>query len=218
VSAETVLFDYDGTLVRRDSTSFLVLALMHLRPWLAPRAALSIAALRLARSPRALQEHKCSLVGALVRGLNADAMGSALTTATVRMEREARPEAWAALDAHVRAGRRVVVVSASAGFYLRYALASLRIEVIATEFEVRDGRHTGRVTGSICYGDKKPDAIRALLGTNETIIDAWSDSLSDLPMMLMARERHWLCPPADPAAVAREDPQGTIVRIVPAQG
>lgn len=213
MSTEAVLFDYDGTLVRRDSTRFLVLALVHLRPWLAPRAAMGIAALRLARSPSALQERKCALVGALARGLDANAMGAALTAAAVRMGREARPEAMAALDRYARAGKRVVVVSASAGFYLRHALAPLHVEVVATEFEVRDGRHTGRVSGSICYGDSKPSAIRALLGANATIVDAWSDSLSDLPMMRMARERHWLCPPADAAAVTREDPQGTVVRI-----
>ena len=79
---------------------------------------------------------------------------------------------------------------------------------------MRYGSHTGRVSGSICYGDAKPDAIRALLGANAPVIDAWSDSLSDLPMMLMARERHWLCPPADAADVARKDPQGTVMRIV----
>ncbi len=211
MSTEAVLFDYDGTLVRRDSTRFLVLALVKLRPWLAPRAALGIAALRLARSPSALQERKCALVGALTCGLDADALRSALTAAAVRMGREARPEAMVALGTHARAGRRVVVVSASAGFYLRHALAPLRIEVVATEFEVRDGRHTGRVSGSICYGDSKPSAILALLGANATIIDAWSDSLTDLPMMRMARERHWLCPPADATAVAREDPQGSVV-------
>ena len=213
MSTEAVLFDYDGTLVRRDSTRFLVRALVHLRPWLAPRAALGIAALRLARSPSALQERKCALVGALARGLDANAMGAALTAAAVRMGREARPEAMAALERHARAGKRVVVVSASAGFYLRHALAPLHVEVLATEFEVRDGRHTGRVSGSICYGNAKPNAIRALLGANTPVIDAWSDSLSDLPMMLMARERHWLCPPAAAAAVTREDPQGTVVRI-----
>ena len=103
------------------------------------------------------------------------------------------------------------MVSASAGFYLRHALAPLHVEVVATEFEVRDDRHTGRVLGSICYGDAKPDAIRALLGANAPVIDAWSDSLSDLPMMLMARKRHWLCPPADADDVTRQDPQGTVV-------
>jgi HAD superfamily phosphoserine phosphatase-like hydrolase len=213
MSTEAVLFDYDGTLVRRDSTRFLVLALVQLRPWLAPRAALGIAALRLARSPSALQEHKCALVGALARGLDANAMGAALTAVAVRMRREARPEAMAALDRYVRAGKRVVVVSASAGFYLRHALAPLHVEVVATEFEVRDDCHTGRVLGSICYGDAKPEAIRALLGANAPVIDAWSDSLSDLPMMLMARERHWLCPPADADDVSRQDPQGTVVRL-----
>jgi phosphatidylglycerophosphatase C len=213
MSTEVVLFDYDGTLVRRDSTRFLVLALVQLRPWLAPRAALGIASLRLARSPSALQERKCALVGALTRGLDADAIRPALTAAAVRMGREAHPKAMAALYQHADTGRRVVVVSASAGFYLRHALAPLGIEVVATEFEVRDGRFTGGVSGSICYGDSKPSAIRALLGTNATIVDAWSDSLSDLPMMLMARERHWLCPPADAAAVTREDPQGTVVRM-----
>ncbi|MFO0961581.1 MAG: HAD-IB family phosphatase [Phycisphaerales bacterium] len=212
MSAPAVLFDYDGTLVLRDSTRFLVLALVHLRPWLAPRAALGLAALRLARTPRALQERKCALVGALVRGLDEAALRPALEVAAYRMGREACAPALAALDAHARAGRRVVVVSASAGFYLRHALAPLGAEIVATEFELRDGRHTGRVAGEICYGEAKPAAVRALLGPDAAIEDAWSDSLSDLPMMLLARERHWLCPPADPAAVARADPKGTIVR------
>ncbi len=212
MSAPAVLFDYDGTLVRCDSTRFLVFALLRLRPWLAPRAAVGIAALRLARTPRALQERKCALVGALVRGLDEAALRPALEMAACRMRREVRAPVLAAFDAHARAGCRVVVVSASAGFYLRYALAPLGAEIVATEFEVRGGRYTGRVAGAICYGEVKPAAVRALLGPAAAIEDAWSDSLSDMPMMRLARVCHWLCPPADPAAVTRADPQGIIVR------
>jgi phosphoserine phosphatase len=54
-------------------------------------------------------------------------------------------------------------------------------------------------------------ALASLLGPEARIEQAWSDSLHDLPMMRLAQRRVWLCPPADPVAVRRADPEGVVV-------
>ncbi|MBM4113738.1 MAG: hypothetical protein FJ253_10295, partial [Phycisphaerae bacterium] len=67
MSATVSLFDFDGTIVRHDSTLVLVRQLLRLRPWRAAMAAPAAARLRLARSPAALQAAKCVLLGTLLR-------------------------------------------------------------------------------------------------------------------------------------------------------
>lgn len=96
-------------------------------------------------------------------------------------------EALALIDGHRRAGRRVVVISASPEEIVRPLCRSLGIDdAIATRTEVgADGRYTGTIE-LYAYGPAKAEAI-VEMATSEGIdlsdSYAYSDSVTDVPML-----------------------------------
>lgn len=117
-------------------------------------------------------------------------------------------EALAIMDEHRRAGRRVVVVSASPEEIVRPLCRYLGIDdVIATRSEVdAEGRYTGEIE-LYAYGPGKADAIRSL--AEELDIDlgesyAYSDSITDLPMLELVGHPVAVNPDSGLAAIAEE--------------
>jgi len=96
-------------------------------------------------------------------------------------------EALAIIDEHVRAGRRVVVVSSSPMEIVAPLCRYLGLEdIIATLPEVdAEGRYTGDIE-FYAYGPGKAEAIRAMAdrdGIDLAESFAYSDSVTDLPML-----------------------------------
>ncbi|WP_018879574.1 MULTISPECIES: HAD-IB family hydrolase [unclassified Thioalkalivibrio] len=189
-----VLFDFDGTLTRRDS----------LFPFL--RHALGTAAF-LRRLPDCLP----ALIGlALKRLSHQDAKEAVLTRmlagetlahlqargrefADRGLDRLLRPAGMRALRAHRDAGHDCVLVSASLDVWLqpwaeRYGLTG----VVSSRLAVDDaGRVTGRLDGTNCRGAAKPAAVAAWLATlppDEPVdlVAAYGDSAADQPLLAMA--------------------------------
>lgn len=210
MTAPAALFDFDGTIIRRDSTSTLVRHLLRMRPWRAPLVAALALRLKMARSPEQLQRAKNALIGALVRGLPAGRAALAADQAAAALRSCRRAGVIRALRAGADRGWRVVVVSASPGFFLRRAVADLPVEVVATEFAVSGDRFTGAVLGEPCFGPAKAMAVRAHLGAG-VVEEAWTDSIQDAAMMRLAIRRCWVCPPADGDEVRRLDADAVIV-------
>lgn len=96
-------------------------------------------------------------------------------------------EALAIMDEHRRAGRKVVIISASPDEIVKPLARYLGADhVIATRSLVDgDGRYTGELE-FYAYGPSKADAIRELAdewGLDLAECYAYSDSATDLPMM-----------------------------------
>ena len=95
-------------------------------------------------------------------------------------------EAAALIDEHQRAGRDVILVSASGEEMVRPIGAQLGIEdIIATRMVVEDGRYSGEVE-FYNAGTNKMQAVRALAeqrGYDLAESFAYSDSASDLPLL-----------------------------------
>jgi phosphatidylglycerophosphatase C len=113
-------------------------------------------------------------------------------------------QARAALAADVAAGRRVVIASASHGFYVRAIAAQLGVvDVVATE-AVREGDWlTSRLDGENCYGAAKRAAVEAWLGRHgleDAVVHFTSDHHSDLPCFELALERGGTVRCANPSA------------------
>lgn len=84
-------------------------------------------------------------------------------------------------------GTRIVIVTASAENWILPWCRSLNIECIASKMEVHNGKMTGKLTGKNCYGTEKANRIKDVLdlsGYNE--IYAYGDSKGDLPMLKLA--------------------------------
>ena len=76
-----------------------------------------------------------------------------------------------------------------------------------TVSQVVDGRYTGRLAGPFCYGAGKADVLRALAAEHGYDLDssyAYSDSVSDLPMLELVGHPVAVNPEAELRAVAAE--------------
>ena len=98
-----------------------------------------------------------------------------------------RPESRKLITMHHEAGRDTWIVSASPHAIVEPLAASLGMTgAIGTKGEIVDGHFTGRLDGPFVYGSGKASAIEKLASDRGYDLDrsyAYSDSVSDLPMM-----------------------------------
>lgn len=117
-------------------------------------------------------------------------------------------EALAIIEEHRGAGRRVVVISASPEEIVRPLCRYLGIEdVIATRASVDDeGRYTGELE-LYAYGPGKAEAMRAMAEAEDIDLDesyAYSDSITDLPMLEAVGHPIVVNPDSELAEIAEE--------------
>lgn len=119
-----------------------------------------------------------------------------------------RPEARRLVDLHRHAGRATFIVSAAPHEIVEPLALSLGMTgAIGTRGEVVDGVYTGELDGPFCYGPGKVEAIEQLArweGLDLAQCYAYSDSASDLPMLLAVGHPVAVNPDARLERVARE--------------
>jgi HAD superfamily hydrolase (TIGR01490 family) len=98
------------------------------------------------------------------------------------------PQMLAEVHAHQDAGRPTFIVSAAGNDVVESLAQVLGMEGgIGTRYEVdAEGNFTGRFEGPFVYGPGKVEAMQAFADRHEIDLDAsyaYSDSLSDLPML-----------------------------------
>lgn len=211
---EYVLFDFDGTVTTRDTVRYLLLELLRCCPWRVFGVAPLMVRMALCRSAWDFQFLKNRCIGYLIKGFSLSRLEPALERFNRRVQPLVRNGLLGRMQAMAGKGQQVVLASASPGFVLRYFFAGEDWPVIGTEFELEDGRFTGRF-GEPCYGEEKARAVgRFLAGEGEeqgAVAAAWSDCFSDMPFMALARERVWVCSPAQVDRSLALDPGGSFV-------
>jgi HAD superfamily hydrolase (TIGR01490 family) len=119
-----------------------------------------------------------------------------------------RPESRKLVAMHNEVGRDTWIVSASAHSIVEPLAASLGMTgAIGTEGEIVDGLFTGRLSGPFIYGPGKAQAIEKLAsdrGYDLHLCYAYSDSISDLPMMELVGHPVAVNPDSELARIARE--------------
>jgi phosphatidylglycerophosphatase C len=98
-----------------------------------------------------------------------------------------RPGALSEIN-HLRSqGFEIVVVSASAGNWIRKWTNSFSLQLIATKLEVKNGLITGRIEGENNHGEQKVMNIQQRWNLDEYAeIYAYGDSSGDKPMLDLA--------------------------------
>ncbi|MBO0899481.1 HAD family hydrolase [Cellulomonas sp. zg-ZUI222] len=116
-------------------------------------------------------------------------------------------EAVELINAHRAAGRDVVVVSASGAEVVEPIAEMLGADaVVATRMAVADGRYTGEID-FYAYGENKAVAIRELAATRGydlTTSFAYSDSVTDVPMLAAVGRAHVVNPDRALRRIAEE--------------
>jgi len=181
-------FDFDGTITRKDSllelikfirgkTAFYAGLLLN-SPWLIAykvkfipndRAKQKILAYFFAGMTEQAFQEKCDLFTAKeLPGL-------------------IRPGALAEISRLRSLGFDVVVISASAGNWIRGWTKSHVLKLISSKLEVKNGLITGRLEGKNCHGEQKVVCILQQWDLKEyDEIFAYGDSTGDKPMLALA--------------------------------
>lgn len=125
-----------------------------------------------------------------VAGLEAEALQGVLREVGRELSTQVRPGVRLLLRRHQDAGDFVVILSASPQELVEVVAGHLGAHrAIGTRPEQRDGRYTGRLVGSFCYGAGKLTRLHQDLGPG-ALHDAaaYADSSSDLPVLEASRE------------------------------
>lgn len=213
---DVVLIDFDGTITQRDTTRVLVFALLRARPWRLFRVLGPLLRLVVGGDEEQIQRAKDRCVGALLRGLSEAQLQPSLLRYRKGVLPLIRPELVALMRERAENGGQVLVVTASAEPAVREALRDFSVAVLGTRFRVLGGRFTGDVEGEGCYGAAKVPRIGAWAGAQPAqprYLEAWSDSLTDLPMLKLAEKRVWVCRERQVERIRERDPQGEIVQV-----
>ena len=213
---DVVLLDFDGTITRQDTTRVLVFALLRARPWRVFSVLGPLLRLTVGGAEESIQRAKDRCVGGLLRGLSVEDVRPSLRRYREDLLPLIRAELAGLMHERAAAGQQVLVVTASAEPAVREALRDFPVTVLGTRFAARDGRFTGAVEGAGCYGAAKVPRIRAWADAQPgppRFVEAWSDALSDLPMLELAEKRVWVCREAQEARIRERDPEGEIVRV-----
>lgn len=213
---KVLLLDFDGTMTRRDTTQILVFSLLRQRPWRVFRVFGPVLRLALGGHEQQVQTAKDRCVGLLLAGLSDAQAEPALQRYKEVVSPLLREVLLELVYERHAAGQTIVVVTASAEDAMRLAISHLPVHVIGTCFTSQQGRYTGELQGQACYGAAKVPRIHAWAeqqGIAAQYVEAWSDSLSDWPMMQLAEKRVWICRESLVARVREKDPKGEVVVV-----
>ncbi|MEA5000196.1 MAG: HAD-IB family hydrolase [Candidatus Limiplasma sp.] len=213
------LFDFDGTLIRGDSIILLCQyayrhRLISLRELLAILGAGIRYGLRLASAVQAKERALRFLIGKTAAEMDAFVADFYREALLPRL----RPEAEAAIRAHQAQGHTVLLVSASAAFYLEPLRARLGLaDIIATRIAVEgDGVFTGRVCGDNCRGVQKALRLAEYLAAKGARLaydtsTAYGDSTGDLAMLRLCAHKVAVNPKRKLWRALRHEPGATRV-------
>jgi HAD superfamily hydrolase (TIGR01490 family) len=181
-------FDFDGTLIRRDSG--VICAVPSIRAGLlGPRIGARLIGTYLLSKAGIRSRADAQRVGfecyagrtleelrAIMRSLHEDHLRPFISGAM-----------QAAVERHRSAGDRMVVLTASAFFFAEPIAAELGLdEVIGTQVVFESGRCTGKVDGRILDGPEKLATARAYAGARGADLGACSfygDHVADVPLL-----------------------------------
>lgn len=122
-----------------------------------------------------------------IEGAAADALNSLSASVLPKLVSQVRPESKKLLKMHGEKGRDTWIVSASPEVVVSPLAATLGMTGgLGTRGLVVDGHYTGELDGPFMYGPGKAEAVEKLameMGYDLDKCYAYSDSVSDLPMM-----------------------------------
>lgn len=188
-----VLFDFDGTLTKKDTliefvhfyrgrANYLLGMLM-----LAPVMALYVA--RLIPNWKAKQY----FLSRYFKGEKlAEFNSRCLEFSTKVLPALMRTDALRAVEAYRKEHATMAVVSASAENWVKPWCDQNGIICLATRLEVKDGVLTGKIKGRNCYADEKVCRIKETFHLDEyDEVIAYGDSAGDKDMLALAHHQHY---------------------------
>jgi HAD superfamily hydrolase (TIGR01490 family) len=105
----------------------------------------------------------------------------------IKLPKLIRPAALAEINKLKAEGFEIVVISASAGNWIRNWTNRQAMKLVSTKLEVKNGLITGKIEGKNCHGVQKVVCILEQWRLDEyEEIYAYGDSSGDMPMLALA--------------------------------
>lgn len=159
-----VLFDFDGTLYKKDSmiafTKFLKGPTLFYQKMLLLSPDLVGMKLRLFHNEKV----KAKFLTAFFKGMDIDTFESAAKDfALNEIDKNLNPKIFDAFLKHVKSGHDVYIVSASAAQWIAPWSEQYKVSVVGTQLQIANGKITGKLNSKNCYGIEKVNRIQELL-------------------------------------------------------
>jgi HAD superfamily hydrolase (TIGR01490 family) len=143
-----------------------------------------------------------------IAGASVDSLHELEAVVTPKLVARVRPESRSLVAMHHEQERDTWIVSASPQPIVEPLAAALGMTgAIGTRGEIADGHYTGKLDGPFVYGAGKAEAIEKLAserGYDLALCYAYSDSISDLPMMRLVGHPVAVNPDSELGAVAAQ--------------
>ena len=197
-----VLFDFDKTIVNKDTGYCFIVYALHRNVF---RSILAILVLPLAWIPY-LSDRSRYLGNSLFLwlatvGINTNRLtelkqefiADFVTAPTFRLFKDA----ITTIEQHMNNGHQIIIVSGSSEWMVKDTLRALdlpQIDIIASTEKYMLG---GLVSGFHCYAQNKVTAVQKSLNLDAySSIIGYSDSVSDIPMLSLCSDKHIVNPSA----------------------
>ena len=182
------LFDFDGTLTRKDSLEEFIIFAVGRREYYFKLLFFSpiyiMYKLKIMHNSKA-KEMLLSLYFSGVRESSFKEI--ALKFSNEKINSILREEIYEKLQEHKRNGDRVIVVSASMKCWLKPWTDKENVELLSTEMEFIDTRFSGHFKTPNCHGVEKLNRIKEILNLNDyEKVYAYGDSSGDEQMLEVA--------------------------------
>lgn len=189
------VFDFDGTLTRRDTLLGFLVRVGGMRRVATALAAELRGLVRGLRDDEHRDPAKEAVIARVLAGLDVATVDTvARSYGEHIVEHELRPDTRATLEWHRTRGHALCIVSASLEPYLRVVAERLDVAYLAcTELAVgADGRFTGALVGGNCRRAAKVDRLRTLLDVDGHEVWAYGDSKGDTELLAAADHPVWV--------------------------
>lgn len=216
-SSGIAIFDFDGTITRRDTTQIMLRAAVSRRPLRGAVYMLALVFSRLFRTQKFFQRHKDILLFALLERMIDEEVAAVAASYRMRVGPLLRESMLARIKEYVESGIRVLVVTASPQFAVEKVFDKIPVLVIGAKVvSSRSGdREAGQGVVS-CFGAQKVMRFQEWAerkGWQGEVSAAWSDSIRDLPLMQLAERRYWVGPGEKARMFEEVDPEGIFVEM-----
>lgn len=194
IAAEVLsVFDFDGTLTRRDSFVPFLRFAFGTRAFTVRMVRMLPDAIRYLSKGMTRDELKAVLIASFLKGVSVAWIEQrANEFRGAYWSRLMRPAGLQSVATEKACGAQVTICSASPRLVLKPFADELGIKLIATELEEEDGRLTGRISGINCRCEAKVLRLEAIYGPLEKFrLRAWGDTRGDHELLAAAQEPHW---------------------------
>jgi len=210
------LYDFDGTVTSKDTTSLLLIELLKLRPWRFTGVLWFLSRLVSSNNSLSKQEYKNKAIGHLIKNLSESQLRGALHSFSNKVKFTYRQSVLKSIDKSIQDNLTVLIVTASPSFAIKMCVSDFKVLVLGTEFEKKNDIYTGNINGMNCYGCEKVNRINKWAKSNNITLNvetAWSDHISDYDMLHLSRDRNWIGGGKLKKTLAALDPEASFLNI-----